>query len=316
MKVTNFIIALFMLSTGATADESVPNGLLRMGDGKLFPKYALIVDKSEKKLHIIENSQTRPMVVQSFDSDLGKLSGPKHSTGDKRTPEGVYFFTGIKEANELDYKKYGVRAFVTNYPNLFDEKSGRSGYGIWLHAIDEKETLDRGSRGCVVVRNDTIKKVGQYITLNKTPIIIFDKIQWVPLSQTQNESDRLLAFIHKWKASWEAKNIKDYIASYDQMFTFGNLNLDKYQTYKQSLNEKYNTIKVEFSTPTIYSHKDQIVVKLFQTYRSDQHSDFGEKTLYIKKLPESYGILGEVWEPAQLSDEMQSSLASGQNLFN
>src|SRR4051812_14504749 len=65
----------------------IPAGLTRLGDGVLFPQYALVVDKSLKKIHVIDNSSGVPTLVESFDSDLGKKGGDKHSTGDNRTPE-------------------------------------------------------------------------------------------------------------------------------------------------------------------------------------------------------------------------------------
>jgi len=70
----------------------------------------------------------------------------------------------------LDPYKYGVHAFTTDYPNIFDLRKGKTGFGIWLHAIDESQTLERGSQGCVVVRNDTIKKLAQILRLEKHPL--------------------------------------------------------------------------------------------------------------------------------------------------
>jgi hypothetical protein len=174
----------------------MPEGLWRLGDGILFPPYALVVDKSKKKIHVIDNTSGTPTVIESYDSDLGKMSGDKAATGDGRTPEGIYFLQKSLEGPGLDSYKYGVRAFTTDYPNIFDLRKGKTGYGIWLHAIDEKQTLERGSQGCVVVRNETIKKLAPNIVLRETPLMIFDKVQWVTSEDTKKEVDPVLIKIN------------------------------------------------------------------------------------------------------------------------
>jgi murein L,D-transpeptidase YafK len=287
----------FGVSAADHAGE-IPSGLSRMGDGVLFPAYALVVDKSKKKIHVIDNTSGTPVVAESFDSDLGKKPGNKHSTGDHRTPEGIYFFNKQLEGTGLDPVKYGVRAFVTDYPNFFDLREGKSGYGIWLHAIDDKETLERGSRGCVVVRNDTIKTLSKYITLFETPILIFDKVQWTPITAVKKDGEQVLQMISQWRKSWESKEIDGYIKFYDETFKFGKMNRDKYREFKTELAKKYAEIKVSLSMPVIYEHKSNLVVRFFQTYTSSDHSDFGEKTLLMKRTADGFSILSEDWKEA------------------
>jgi murein L,D-transpeptidase YafK len=308
---TLFAAFVFCSSFAVAQDHSgeVPAGLLRLGDGVLFPSYALVVDKSKKKIHVIDNSSGTPTLVQTFDSDLGKLAGDKHSTGDSRTPEGVYFLEQQLEGPGLDQHLYGVRAFVTNYPNYFDLRDGKSGYGIWLHAVDDKTTLERGSKGCVVVRNDTIKKISQFITLKETPLMIFDKVQWSKPSDTSKEVSDVLQFIGTWKKAWESKDINNYIGFYADDFKYGKMNKTTYKRFKADLAEKYKDIKINLSMPVLYGHNKNLVARFFQDYSSDGHTDFGEKTVYFTKVGDSYKIINEEWHEA--TDPKSKSFLAG-----
>jgi murein L,D-transpeptidase YafK len=291
----------------------MPAGLWRLGDGVLFPPYAIVVDKSKKKIHLIDNSTGQPSVLESYDSDLGKLPGDKASSGDNRTPEGIYFLQKLLEGPGLDPIKYGVKAFTTDYPNIFDLRKGKTGYGIWLHAIDEKQTLERGSQGCVVVRNDTIKKLAQNITLRETPLMIFDKVQWVPFDEAKKEAEPVLNAVADWRKAWESKNIDDYMNFYSNDFRFGKMNRETFRRFKTELAQKYENIKVTISMPVIYAHKDTLVVRFYQDYQSSEHTDFGEKTLYILKTDKGYQILNETWQEST-NPKARSYIASGTNL--
>ncbi|MDZ4678249.1 MAG: L,D-transpeptidase family protein [Oligoflexia bacterium] len=305
----------FSATSFAVIDElkgKSPAGLLRLGDGVLFPPYALVVDKSKKKIHVIDNTSGTPIALETYDSDLGKNAGDKLSQGDHKTPEGIYFLETKLEGSNLDAFKYGVRAFTTNYPNFFDQKLSKGGSGIWLHAIDDSVTLERGSRGCVVVRNDTIKKISQFITLRETPIMIFDKVTWLPSAVVKKESDMILKYLSAWKQSWESKDINSYIQYYADDFKFGKMSRNQFKKYKQGLAEKYQEIKVSLSMPVIYEHKDYMVVRFLQDYTSTDHADFGAKTLYLKKMNGRFLILNEEWREA--TDPNTKALLAGNNL--
>ena len=305
-----FFVSVTLFSVWAAAQENqgvntkveekhsgeLPAGLLRLGDGVLFPPYALVVDKSKKLIHVVDNSSGSPSILETYESDLGKHSGRKTSTGDAKTPEGIYFLQRLMKGPGLDPHMYGVQAYATDYPNFFDLRDGRTGTGIWLHAIDDKVGLERGSKGCVVVRNDTIKKLGNIITLRETPLMIFDKVQWVPAEEAKKGADAILDIIAKWKASWENKDVDQYIGFYDQEFKSGKMTKDLWRRYKTDLASRYKDIKVSLSMPVIYEHNDTLVVRFYQDYNSSDHSDFGEKTLYFLKRPEGYRILGETWQ--------------------
>jgi len=308
-------LSLFWATLSSKAAEhpvEVPAGLLRMGDGLLFPPFALVVDKSKKKIHVVDNSTGQPSVIETYDSDLGKMAGDKHSTGDSRTPEGIYFLEQVLEGSALDAYKYGAKAFVTNYPNFFDHRDGKSGFGIWLHAIDDSVTLERGSKGCVVVRNNTIEKISHYITLNETPLMIFDKVQWQSPEIAKKDASDFLNLLGEWKKAWESKDINSYIGFYASDFKFGKMNLSTFKKYKQELAEKYKDIKISLSMPVIFAHNNKVIARFFQDYSSSDHADFGEKTLYLTKQNGVFKIINEDWREA--NDPKSKSFLAGSKL--
>ena len=295
---------------------AVPAGLLRLGDGNtVSPPYALVVDKSKKLIHVIDSSSGIPTVIESYPSDLGKNGGPKMAESDSKTPEGIYFLQRVLQGPGLDPHMYGVRAYVTDYPNFFDLRDGKTGHGIWLHAIDEKVGLDRGSKGCVVVRNDTILKLASRVTLRETPLMIFDKVQWVSIEEDKKDADGILDIVSKWKQlAWETKDVDTYINFCDKDFkALGKMNLTKWKAFKTDLAQRYKDIKVSLSMPVIYSHKNTLVVRFYQDYQSSEHADFGEKTLYFLKRDDGYKILGENWQEQTNPETWHLSLLAGGN---
>jgi hypothetical protein len=71
------------------------------------------------------------------------------------------------------------------------------------------------------------------------------------------------------------------------------------------LNERYKSIAVKISKPLIFAYKGRAVVRFLQEYTSDQHTDFGEKVLYLHKGTKGYQIVGETWalESSQLAKQ-------------
>lgn len=283
----------------AAAAATQPKGLWNIGHGTYYSPYALVVDKSKRKLSLWEQSPAGITRVKEFDCDQGQLDGDKQATGDKRTPEGIYFFDKKLEGPGLDFQRYGVRAFTTNYPNIFDQRNGKSGYGIWLHAVPDTVPLTRGSSGCVVVRNKDILELSQNISLQRTPILIYKKVEYVsPTAQAQSKT-QIENFVRDWKDSWEKKDLDTYMNHYSESFNSLKMSKAKWRDYKNNLNQTYQNIEVRLSEPVIFEVDNNIVIRQLQHYKSDKNEDFGEKYLYIRRENGSLKIIAETWSESQ-----------------
>jgi murein L,D-transpeptidase YafK len=271
-------------------------GLLQLpASSHYYSSYAFVVDKAERKLSVWHQTGKGLREVANFPADLGKNTGDKRFVGDHKTPEGIYFLLEQLEGPTLDFKLYGQRAFTTDYPNLFDKMNGKTGYGIWLHAVPDNVPLTRGSRGCVVVRNDVIADLTQYIRLGRTPILIQERTSRVPVAELEKLNSELNDWLESWRSTWERKDLDKYISYYGDEFRALNMNRNQWRAYKSRLNSVYKDITVKISRPAIFADRNMAVIRFLQEYNSDQHSDFGEKVLYLKRTSDGYRIIGETW---------------------
>lgn len=261
-----------------------------------FSPYAFVVDKSARQLTVWQQTPGGLKEVAHFPADMGKNSGEKTAQGDAKTPEGIYFLQEKREGPSLDFSLYGKRAFTTDYPNFFDRLEGRTGNGIWLHAVPDHVPLTRGSRGCVVVRNDVILDISQYVKLGRTPILIQDHLDTIPTKDMAKASADVAQWLESWRANWEAKDIDSYIQNYASEFHSLHMNRNQWRTYKKRLASAYKSIRVRLSKPAVYVDRTHAVVRFIQQYESDMISDLGEKVLYLKRGTDGgYQIVGETW---------------------
>src|SRR5665213_1176069 len=157
----------------------LPSALLSLNTNSgLFSHYAFLVDKKARTLTVWQSAGDKIKAVESFAIDLGAHPGDKTAEGDSKTPEGIYFFQRSMDGKKLDYSSYGEHIFTTDYPNFFDRLEKKTGRGIWLHAIPDSTSLQRGSHGCVVVRNKVIEGLAKYIELKRTPMIVVDQVEY------------------------------------------------------------------------------------------------------------------------------------------
>lgn len=294
MKFTSILLSL-LISVSLYAESQIPFGLIRPGNGDYYSKYTVVVDKAARKTSVwaFENNQLKK--VEEYVSDQGKKDGDKQVVGDHKTPEGIYFFQEMLEGNQIPYDKYGVRAFTTNYPNLFDKLDNKTGSGIWLHAIPDSESLERGSRGCVVIRNTNILDVSKYISLGTTAILIYGSAKYTSQEEVTQTRSKIETLLKTWRNAWIGKDINTYINFYSDSFYSANKNKLQWYKHKKNLNSFYSNIFVDFSDPVIYEHDDRIIVRTLQHYKSDHMDDFGEKYIYLKKENGEYKIIAEKW---------------------
>jgi ketosteroid isomerase-like protein len=176
------------------------------------PGYALVVEKASQTLSVYEWKRgfTRK---HRFPCSTGEVSGKKERIGDRKTPEGVYFFTRAFDKRDLG-PIYGNRAFVTDYPNFLDKKQSRDGHDIWLHGTN-KPLKPRDSNGCIVMENRDIDLVAQYIQLNRTPIIIKEDVHMVPKAVCLAQYKDLTQFLSDWKQAFTSGDKAAFMARYE-----------------------------------------------------------------------------------------------------
>lgn len=273
---------------------------------KKFAHHVVLVEKATHKLHIYENNESVPKLLKTFNTATGKFKGDKTTSGDHKTPEGIYTFYEFLSKQELLRKHgkyaeiYGSGAFPMDYPNFIDNREGKGGGGIWLHSTDDDNRISKGldSRGCVVVQNADLREISQYIELNHTPIIVVQDIFFLSKSTWERNRKDLNDVVQKWAKAWQRKDFETYISSYDQNRfrdkKQGNYN--GYKTYKKAVFSRPDSPEIKIDFISMFSTDSYAVVHLQQDYKSSVINDIGKKTLYLQKDSNyDWKIVGEIW---------------------
>jgi murein L,D-transpeptidase YafK len=290
-KTIFFVLVFAFYIPTADADLNlVPAHLLKWPETGV--DYAILVDKSTQKVLVFQRGHlSKP--VKEYRCSTGENSGPKSRKNDKKTPEGIYFFTKSFMKRELS-SAYGILAFPLDYPNQMDKKQGRSGYGIWFHGTEEV-LKPRDTNGCIVLENRDIKDLASYIRLYETPVIISDKIVLVPHKKLKEDSKNLETIIETWAHAWEKKDIDRYMGIYSQQFSSKGMDYDHWKAYKTRLAKTYGKINVNIENLQLFMANDSILAKFDQTYSTTGFKSQGKKRLYLAKNSDKWRIVGELF---------------------
>jgi murein L,D-transpeptidase YafK len=285
------LIGTFLLA-GITHGETLPSALISMECQE--ESYAILVEKHTQKLFLYGCVQGTIKLIKGFPCSTGENSGDKQKRGDKKTPEGIYFFTQVFEDEHLE-PRYGVKAFVLDYPNSFDILQKKGGRGIWLHGTD-KSLSPNDSRGCIALNNKDILELSHYISLYRTPIIVLKKIEYLSVDEVKKGGEQLRNFTEKWLESWQERDLTSYMSCYDKDFRSKEMNWEQWRSYKDRLNKKYREIDVTIELAQGFQHDNYSLVSFRQDYASDRFKSKGIKRLYLIQNSEEFKIIGEKWE--------------------
>lgn len=287
------------LAFGA-ADEAreamLPANLIDLGSGGSF---ALLVNKADSRIDVYQQLPDSSIArVKSFRTSTGQVPGNKLVEGDLKTPEGVYYLTRIREDAEL-MSKYGLRAFDLNYPNEFDRLDAKTGHGIWLHGTDEPSRLrdPRTSEGCVVVSNEDIAELGNYIRLFRTPIVIEDNPSYLSATERDQLRARINNFILRWLDAWANQDIERYAACYSESFRGGSGRRAAWKAQKKQVFANTSWATVDIDDLKILRDEERYLVGFYQRYRSNLMDDTGIKWVYLGHTGDELQILSEEWFP-------------------
>ena len=274
--------------TGKKAEVKVPAALIRWPENN--SEYAILVDKSTQKV-LVYRTQDLIRPVRTYRCSTGENIGPKTRQNDKKTPEGIYFFTGAFETRDLT-PIYGTRAFPMDYPNPLDRKEGKDGYGIWFHGTN-RPLKPNDTNGCIALENGNIDTLARYIELNDTPTVISSKLEMVDPVTLAKERVALELLIEGWRSSWESKRIDEYMSFYGDAFHAKGMDRESWTEYKRRLARKYPWIRVEIDNLRLLRHNGTVLAKFHQHYKSPVFDSRGEKRLYLRRNSEEWKIVGE-----------------------
>lgn len=274
--------------------NQVPRLVLQLHEAQ---KHVLLVDSRISRLYVFANENGRPRLVADYYVTLGKNGVEKTREGDKRTPIGVYHVTGNLPRQKLtDF--YGWGAFPINYPNEWDRRLGRNGYGIWLHGTPSAVYArpPRASDGCIVLANPDIEAVGARMQVGLTPVVIADEIEWVDASVVEAERRSLAEAFEQWREDWASRDMDRYLSHYSARFQAGGQDFARFAAQKRAVNRHKKWITVTTSSVSMLRYpreRDFVVVTFEQDYRSNNLSNEMRKRQYWIKEDGRWKIIYE-----------------------
>jgi len=263
----------------------------------------LVTDKSECTVNVYRFHQTWKKSGQ-FACSSGKQAGDKYLEGDEKTPTGVYWLTNAWTGQELldQYGKsasiYGIGAIELNYPNYLDEVFYRKGgYGIWLHGTDKPEL--KATRGCISTSNEDLVEISQFIKVGDTPMIIEEKVNYVPEAQVDQLGQKVLKVVEEWRQAWQSTDQEKYLSFYSKRFKTPEFHYAEWVSFKNRVNQKNKKRQILIEDISIFKSKDLYTVHFTQHYSSSRINDIGKKEIFLVEENGRLKILSEHWEKLQ-----------------
>jgi murein L,D-transpeptidase YafK len=260
---------------------AVPRHLLVLAPGQA---HAIVVDASRSRVYLYENHDGQPRLVADYYSTLGKRGVDKLREGDQKTPLGVYHVTSMIPGAKLP-ELYGWGAFPINYPNEWDRRAGKTGYGIWLHGVPPENyaRAPRASDGCIALANDEIADLAKRVRPGGTPVVIAERIEWVTSDRLRLEREEFMRQIEAWRSDWESRDAQKYLSHYARDFRAGGVDLAGWSEQKRRANAAKKWIKVGLSNVSVLRSAGEagvVEVTFDQDYRSSNLSQRARKRQY------------------------------------
>ncbi len=250
--------------------DKIPASLIQLSSKQ---KHVIVVDSSRSRLFLFKNQDGVPILIKDFYLTVGKNGTGKYIEGDQKTPVGVYFVTGFIKPEELP-DLYGDGAYPLDYPNVWDRRHGRTGYGIWLHGTPSStySRPPKDSNGCVIVSNNDLNTLSPFINIGQTPVIITESINWVTKKKWKQFQSEHESFVEQWRKDWESRNVDLYLRHYSKEYSGLGKDYNSWVEYKRRVNPSKKFIKVNLSQRSMFLYpgeKQLMVVTFVQNYASD-----------------------------------------------
>jgi murein L,D-transpeptidase YafK len=283
------------------AADLLPSTLLRFAPAE---RNALVFDATRARLYLFEVRDGAPVLVADYYASHGKAGSDKRREGDKRTPTGVYRMSGwLSPADLTDF--YGAGAFPINYPNAWDRREGRDGFGIWLHGTpgDTYARAPRASDGCVVLTNADLRALQGRLDPRHTPVVVAERLDWVPREHWQAERDALERAVERWRSDWQSRDAARYLSHYSERFVSAEgQRYREWDAYKRQVLAARRFVEVGVSDLSLQldpARPDLAVATFTQRYAADNLSGSMQKRLYLVRESGAWRI---AWEGESARD--------------
>lgn len=274
--------------------EKIPDVLVGIENSEHETNYVFVVEKATQTFLVYAHEKGRFSEIARYECSTGKSFGPKEVSGDGKTPEGVYFFLKKHKKKELA-PIYGIMAFPTDYPNALDRMEGKTGNAIWLHGTN-KPLVPRDSNGCIVLDNPDLIEVEKYITFNRTPLVITEKLAYGRHDRTM-ENVSVKHALEGWNKGLEQGPYHKYLKYYHPEYLPDMSWWPKWRSMRKNAAAMKQSPALKLKNIAIFRIGERLVV-LFDREMSveGRRHDAGRKKLFLGKNGAEWRIIGEEYQ--------------------
>ncbi|MEL0101863.1 MAG: L,D-transpeptidase [Gammaproteobacteria bacterium] len=249
--------------------------------------FAFLIELTKSRLYVVKNNNGVPEVIADFYVSIGKGGFNKVISGDNKTPVGIYKITSHLIDEDLP-ELYGNGAYPINYPNVWDKKNNKTGYGIWIHGVprDVYSRPPLTSEGCVVTSNHTLKKLSKYISIRNTPVILVENVKWIKRNIWHENNKNAKNVIEFWEKTWESLDPHNFISLHSINFKSDKHDFEERVAHILRIikKKKYINVKIEDLNLFYYPQNKNVIFSYFrQHYESNNFKTSSNKQLFWKK---------------------------------
>ncbi len=265
--------------------DTVPGNVLLLATPH---RYLVIADLPNARLHLFENDGGEPRLIRSHYAGIGRNGFDKKTSGDLRTPVGIYHVTGWMPGAQLP-DLYGAGALPLDYPNLWDRFRTKTGHGIWLHGVPRATYVraPRSSEGCVTMANDDLLALKPYLLKDRAPVVLADRLDWLPRDEVARQREEHLQRIEDWRRKWADQDTEAYLDFYGDDFTTAGMDHSAFVAHKRRVNRSKGFIDVGIDDISLYRYPGEpmMLAEFTLRYRSDNFSSVARKQQYWRQSP-------------------------------
>ncbi len=247
----------------------------------------ILIDQRRSRLYLFENRQGQPRLIGDYYVSTGKKGALKQREGDQRTPVGVYFVTSRLQADTLD-DFYGAGALPVNYPNEWDDRYGRTGYGIWIHGVpsDTYSRPPRASDGCIALPNGDLEPLLGSIDVGNTPVVITDGFEWLPAGDVAARRRELQRAIEAWRRDRESRDPMRYGRHYAADFSGDGMTRAQWMDHQLHDAKRGRELRMRIEDLGLYAYpgeRDLVVASFQQGIEGDSSRDSSARRQYWRR---------------------------------
>ena len=264
--------------------DLLPESIIQLADNV---PYAFLIELSKSRLYLVKNNNSVPEIIADFYVSIGKAGFNKKASGDNKTPIGVYKITSHLIDEDLP-ELYGDGAYPINYPNIWDKRSKKTGYGIWIHGVprDVYSRPPLTSEGCIVTSNHTLRKLKPYTVIGKTPVVLVENVKWIKRNTWHQNKNYANKILEDWKETWESLDPHDFISQHSINFRSKKHDFEERVAHILRIikNKTYIKVKIENLNLFYYPQNKNLIFSDFrQHYESNNYKTSSNKKLFWKK---------------------------------